>query len=106
MDLWKAFDPLNHRIILAKHKAYGLQPTALKQMENYLTGRFQRTKMNNSCSSWSEIIADVPQGSILGPLLFNIFSNDLFLYPQETFLSNYVEDNTLYSTGNTIVSVK
>ena len=48
MDLWKAFDPLNHRIILAKHKAYGLQPTALKQMENYLTGRFQRTKMNNS----------------------------------------------------------
>ena len=63
-------------------------------MENYLTGRFQRTIVNNSYSSWFEIIARVPQGSILGPLLFNILY-DLFLYPQETFLSNYGDDNTL-----------
>ena len=106
MDLSKAFDTLNHRILLAKLKTCDLQPTALKQMENYLTGRFQRTKVNNSYSSWSEIIAGVPQGSILGPLLFNIFLNDLFLYPQETFLSNYADDNTLYSIGNTIEGVK
>ena len=51
MDLSKAFDTLNCRLLLAKLKAYGLQPTALKQMENYLTGRFQRTKVNNNCSS-------------------------------------------------------
>ena len=75
-------------------------------MENYLTGRFQRTKVNNSYSSWSEIIAGVPQGSFLGPLLFNIFLNYLFLYPQETYLSNYADDNTLYSIGNTIEGVK
>ena len=106
MDLSKASDTLNHRLLLAKLKAYGLQPTALKQMENYLIGRFQRTKVNNSYSSWSEIIADVPQGSILGPLLFNIFLNDLFLYPQETFLSNCADDNTLYSIVNTIEGVK
>ena len=96
MDLSKALDTLNHRRLLAKLKAYGLQPTALKQMENYLTGRFQRTKVNNSYSSWSEIIAGVPQGSLLGPLLFKNFLNDLLLYPQETFLSNYADGNTLY----------
>ena len=82
MDLSKASDTLNHRLLLAKLKAYGLQPIALKQMENYVTGRFQRTKVNNSYSSCSEIIVGVLQGSILGPLLFNIFFNDFFLYPQ------------------------
>ena len=106
MDLSKAFDTLNHRLLLTNLKAYRFQPTALKQMENYLSGRFQRTKINNSYSSWSEIIAGVPQGSILGPLLFNIFLNDFFLYPEETFLSNYTDDNALYSIGNTIESVK
>ena len=66
----------------------------LKQLENYLTGLFQRMKVNNSYSSWSEII------------VINIFFNNLFLYPEETFLSNYADDNTLYSIDNTIESVK
>ena len=75
-------------------------------MENYLTGRFQVTKVSDSYSSWSEVILSVPQGSSLGSLLLNIFLNDLFLYPEETFLSNYTDDNTLYSIDNTIESVK
>ena len=96
IDLPKTFDNLNHRLLLAKLKAYGLQPTALKQMENYLTGRFQRAKVSNSYSSWPKIIAGVSQGYMLGPLLVNTFLN-LFLYPEEKFLSNYANDNTLYS---------
>ena len=85
MNLSKAFGTLNHRLLLAKLKAYGLQPTALKQMENYLTGRFQRTNVNNSYSSWSEIIRGVPQGSTIGPLLFNIFLNILFYTHKKHF---------------------
>ena len=80
MDLSKAFGTLNHRLLSAKLKAY-----ALKQTENYLTGRFQRTNVNNSFSSWSEIITGVSQGSILGPLLFNIFLNVLFYTHKKHF---------------------
>ena len=60
IDLLKTFDTLNHSLLLATLKAYGLQPTALKQMENFLTGRFQMTKVSSSYSSWSEIIAVSP----------------------------------------------
>ena len=56
-------------------------------MENYLTGRFQRTKISNSYSSRSKIIAGVPQGFILGPALTNILVNYLFLHSEETFLT-------------------
>ena len=73
MDLSKAFDTLNHRLLLAQLKAYVLQPTALKQTANYLTGCFQRTKISNSYSSWSEIIARVPKVPILGTLHFYMF---------------------------------
>ena len=68
MDLSKSFDTLNHRLFLAK----------LKSRENYITGRFQRAKVSNIYSSWSEIIVCAPQGSISGTLLFNIFLNICF----------------------------
>ena len=72
---------------MANLKSSGLEPTALKQMENYLKGRFQRTKISNSYSSRSEIIAGVPQGFILGPALTNILVNYLLLHSEETFLT-------------------
>ena len=106
MDLSKAFDTLNHSLLLEKLKAYQFSENALTLMKNYLTKRHQRTKINNNFSSWSEIIAGVPQGSILGPLLFNIFINDIFLFPEKCFLSNYADDNTLYAIANDMNDVK
>ena len=55
---------------------------------------------------WEEIISEVPQGSILGPLLFNIFWNDLFLFVEDSHLKNYADDNTLYSSSNDLKKVK
>ena len=97
MDLSKAFDTLNHDLILAKLHAYGFDKNSLKFLKSYLSSRIQRTKVNNSFSNWLNIICGVPQGSILGPLLFNIFINDIFQFVnKESELCNYADDNTLY----------
>ena len=77
-DLSKAFDCLNHKLFVAKLDAYGFTLPALKLVHDYLSDRKQRTRVNNSYSTWFEILFRVPQGSILGPLLFNISLADLF----------------------------
>ena len=99
-DLSKAFDCLNHELLIAKLEAYGFGKSALGYIFSYLNDRKQRTKVNNSYSEWSRIRHGVPQGSILGPLLFNIDINDIFFFVGSD-IANYADDNTPYSVENT-----
>ena len=75
-------------------------------MKSYLNDRQQRAHANKNFSSWEKEIARVPRDLILGPLLFNIFINDLFLFVSSSNLSNYAYGNTLYASGFNLEEVK
>ena len=95
MDLSKAFDTINHELLIAKLEAYGFGDSALETMQSYLSDRWQRTKVNSSFSTWRELLCGVPQGSVLGPILFNIYLNDLFYELYD--VCNFADDTTLYA---------
>ena len=98
-DLSKAFNCLNHDLLIAKLSAYGFSFPALRLIHDYLLNRKQRTRINNSYCTWVEIVSGVPQGSILGPLLFNIFLTDLFFIVNSMDIANYADGNTPYDTA-------
>ena len=75
-------------------------------LQSYLCNRFQRSITNGSFNSWNEVITGVPQGSILGPLLFNIFLNDVFVFISKFQLCNYADDNILYKPGKNMRKIK
>ena len=78
---------------------------ALRLIHDYSLNRKQRTRINNSYSTWVEIVFGVPQRSILGPLLFNIFLTDLFFIANSMDIANYGDDNMPYATANDIDSL-
>ena len=94
MDLSKAFDCLPHKLLVAKLRAYGFSIKACSLLASYLTNRKQRVRYFGVHSTWSDVKKGIPQGSVLGPLMYNIFVNDLMYVVVENFY-NYADDNTI-----------
>ena len=91
LDLSKAFDTVNHQILLNKLKFYGLQQSEYNWFQAYLSNKKQQVYVNGIASDSCLISTDVPQGSILGPLLFIIFVNDLPKISTFFFLADYMQ---------------
>ena len=105
MDLSKAYDCVNHDLIIAKLEAYGVGENSLRLIQNYLSQRQQRVKVGSSYNEWLEIILGIPHGSILGPILFKVFINDLLLFIKETDICNFADDTTLYACGKELDTI-
>ena len=96
-DLSKAFDSLNYKILLSKLQYYGLQANALLLLKSYLYGRSQYVRIENEKSCSHPISCGIPQGSVLGSLLFNIFINDIPRAISKFNVIMYADDTTLVS---------
>ena len=99
-DLSKAFDSLKYRLLITKLDAYGVSENSCMLLASYFQERSQRVKLGNVKSKWLELSKGCPQGSLIGPLAYNIFSNDLLLLIETMGeIYNYADDNTVSCSG-------
>ena len=102
LDLSKAFDTINHATLLVKLHKYGVRGLALEWFKSYLSNRKQFVKFNNIVSSESDVSCGVPQGSVLGPLLFILYTNDLPCALRDSKCILFADDTTIYMASNNI----
>ena len=105
MDLSKAFDCIPNDLIIAKLHAYGFDENVLFLIYSYLKRRKQCVWINNSNSSLKNVVSGVPKGYVLGPIVFNFFKNDLFLFLKMASLYNNADDNTLSYFSKTMTDL-
>ena len=102
LDFSKAFDVLDHQILMSKLKYYGYDHLCIKWFKSYLENRFQHVKLGNNTSSSLPVMCGVPQGFILGPLLFILFTNDMHLYVKNSRLDSYADDSNISSSADSL----
>ena len=105
-DMSKAFDSLHPSLMINKLKAYGFSEESLRLMRSYFTNRQNRVKLDSVVSRWKDAARGCPQGSSFGPLLWNIFQNDMTYIINNASLSMYADDHQLYVTGNSAECVE
>ena len=94
-----------HDLAIAKFEAYGLSKSSLSLLLDYLTSRKQRVKISSSYSVRNETTRDVPQGSILGLLLFNVFINNIFMFIEKSEICHFADDKTIYDCGEDLSNI-
>ena len=99
LDLSKAFDLVNHQILKQKLSVYKFSQLSQRWFDSYLSNRFQQVQISGKLSQSKEIKAGVPQGSVLGPLLFLLYINDLPLYIKYCLLDLFADDGTLHTSN-------
>ena len=98
IDFKKAFDTVNHRLLLRKLEKYGLGPKTQKLLTNYLSNRKQSTVINGVTSSIKPVLFGVPQGNVVGPQLFSIYINDVVDHVKDSKIQMYADDIVLYNS--------
>ena len=101
-DMSKAFDSMYLPLLLAKLQAYGMSSNSLAILRSYFENRNNRVRLGNAFSEWKTVDRGCPQGSSLGPILWNIYQNDLFYENINSQLSMYADDHQLYSSNQSI----